>query len=406
MPLTDAAIRGAKAAESRKKFSDGGGLQLWVEASGAKLWSLAYRFDGKQRRLALGPYPDVSLREARDRREEAKRLLRDGVDPAAKKREDRLAQRAADAVTLKVVGDELLDKKRREGKATRTIEKVRWLLDMAYVDLGDRPIRSISSVEILDVLRGVEGKGNYETAKRLRATLSETFRYAIATARGENDPTLALRGALTTPTVTHRAAITERKAFGGLLRAMDGFEGQASTKAALLLMALLFQRPGELRQAEWSEFDFERAVWTVPAARMKMRREHRVPLPRQALAVLRDMQAISGRGRLAFPGYGISGGEGRKVEQRPLSENTMNAALRRLGFGQEEMSSHGFRASASTILNESGLWSSDAIEAALAHQDRDAVRRAYARGAYWDERVRMAQWWADECDLMRSERGS
>ncbi|WP_324134155.1 tyrosine-type recombinase/integrase [Bosea sp. (in: a-proteobacteria)] len=365
-----------------------------------------YRFDGKQKRLALGPYPDVTLKEARDHRENAKRALRAGVDPSDQRRTEREAGRASRAITFRLVGDELLEKKKREGKAHRTIEKVRWLLDLAYVDLGDRPLRDLSAADVLSALRTIESRGHLETAKRMRSTISEVFRYGIATARADNDPTLALRGALVAPTVTHRAAIVDRKGFGGLLRALDGFEGQPSTKAALLLSALLFQRPGELRAAAWDEFDLDEAVWTIPAERMKMRKPHAVPLPRQALAILRDLKAITGRGKLAFPGIGQTPREGRPIVQRPISENTMNAALRRLGYAQDEMSAHGFRASASTILNESGLWSPDAIEAALAHQERDAVRRAYARGKFWDERVRMGQWWADECDAMRMLRSS
>lgn len=406
MRLSDSAIRGAKPGEARRKLSDGGGLQVWIEASGAKLWSLAYRFDGKQKRLALGPYPEVSLRDARDRREAAKKLLRDGFDPAQKRRDDKAARQASDAITFKIMGDELLDKKRREGKAHRTIEKVRWLLDLAYVDLGELPIRDVTSADVLAGLRTIETRGHLETARRVRATASEVFRYAIATDRATTDPTQALRGALVAPKVTHRAAITDRKAFGGLLRALDGFEGQASTKAALLLSALLYQRPGELRAAAWEEFDLDGAIWTIPATRMKMRKPHAVPLPRQAVAILRDLKAITGRGKLAFPGIGARPKDGQPMSPRPISENTLNGALRRLGYAQAEMSAHGFRASASTLLNESGLWSSDAIEAALAHQDRDAVRRAYARGQYWEERIRMAQWWADQLDLMRAEKAA
>jgi integrase len=201
--------------------------------------------------------------------------------------------------------------------------------------------------------------------------------------------------------VKHRAAITDPVALGGLMRAIDAFQGQPSTNAALKLLAYLFPRPGELRFAEWKEFDLEGAVWIIPATRAKMRREHRVPLPQQALAILKALQPITGGGALVLPGYGISGGVGRKVAQRPISENTLNGALRRMGYAQDEMSSHGFRASASTLLNESGKFSADAIERALAHQDPDAVRRAYARGEHWPERVAMMQWWADQLDAWR-----
>ncbi|WP_436149693.1 tyrosine-type recombinase/integrase [Bosea sp. LjRoot90] len=251
------------------------------------------------------------------------------------------------------------------------------------------------------MLRKVESKGRLETAKRLRAVIGEVFRYGIATARAVNDPTFALRGAISAPVVKHRAAITDPVQLGGLMRAIDGFKGQPSTNAALKLMAYLFPRPGELRLAEWREFDLDKAVWAIPAIRAKMRREHSVPLPRQVLAILKELEPITGCGRLILPGYGVSGGEGRKVEQRPISENTLNGALRRMGYGQDEMSSHGFRAAASTLLNESGKFSADAIERALAHQDPDAVRRAYARGEHWKERVAMAQWWADQLDAWR-----
>jgi integrase len=216
-----------------------------------------------------------------------------------------------------------------------------------------------------------------------------------------NDPTFALRGALTSPKVKHRAAITDPKAFGGLLRAMDGFQGQPTTVAALKLMAYLFPRPGELRLSNWSEFDLPNAIWIIPPARTKLRREHRVPLPKQALAILNALLPFTGHGALVFPGYGIGGGKGRKVAPRPISENTLNGSLRRMGYGPGDMTSHGFRAVASTLLNESGKWSADAIERALAHQDADAVRRAYARGLHWKERVAMAQWWADYLDALR-----
>jgi len=245
------------------------------------------------------------------------------------------------------------------------------------------------------VLQAVERRQKFDTALRLRAIIGEVFRLAIATARAENDPTVALRGALTIPKAKSRAAITDAKQVGGLTRAVEGFDGQATTRAALQLMALLFPRPGELRLAEWKEFDLEAAVWTIPAARTKMRREHRIPLPRQAVEILKALHPITGHGvgGLVFPGV--------RVVTRPISENTMNGALRRLGYDAEQMTAHGFRAMAATLLNESGKWSPDAIERALAHQDENEVRRAYVRGAYWDERVQMAQWWADHLDTLR-----
>lgn len=394
MPLTDVAIRNAKPGERTIKLSDGGGLQLWIEPKGAKHWRLAYRFDGKQKKLSIGVYPAIDLRTARAKREEAKQLLRDGKDPAAEKRIAKLTAAASREATFKVVAAELRAQKVGSGKAQTTIEKYDWHISLAEPDLGPRPIAEISAAEILAVLRKVEARGRLETARRLRSIIGQVFRYAIATQRAKDDPTIALRGALTPPIVKSRAAVTERKAFGGLLRAVDDYEGSKLTTAALKLLAILFPRPGELRWSEWPEFDLQAAVWTVPAGRMKMRRPHTIPLPRQALVILNEVRRISGNGKFLFPSE-------RSVE-RPMSENTLNAALRRLGYSKEQHTAHGFRASASTLLNESGKWSADAVERALAHEEEDKSRRAYARGQYWDERVRMAQWWADHLDVLRS----
>lgn len=281
-----------------------------------------------------------------------------------------------------------------EGRASNTVNKYRWLLTDLAAALEDRPIREIRAHEVLKVLKRVEARGARESAIRLRAVIGAVFRYAIATARAENDPTLALRGALLTPKVRHRAALIDPDAIGGLMRAIDGFEGLKVTRCALKLVALCFPRPGELRHAEWSEIDLDGARWRIPAERTKMRREHVIPLSPQALAVFRELHALTWRRRLAFPGVRNS-----KV---PMSENTLNAALRRMGYGDTDMTAHGFRAMASTRLNESGLWGERAIEAALAHQDPDEVRRAYARGVYWDERVRMMNWWANYLDEVKA----
>jgi len=265
-------------------------------------------------------------------------------------------------------------------------------LSLARPDLGFRPIADITASEILRVLKLVEVRGRLETAKRLRATIGQVFRFAVATGRADMDPTAALRGAIASPVVQHRAAIIEPKAFGGLLRAIATYEGAPETRAALELMALTFVRPGELRTAEWSEFNLDAAVWSITAEKMKMRRPHRVPLAPQALAILRPLRGIS-RGRFLFPSI--------RSQQRCMSENTINAALRRLGFSKDQMTGHGFRSAASSMLNESGLWSADAIERQLAHVDADSVRRAYARADYWEERVRMMAWWADRCEEMK-----
>ena len=395
MALTDTAVRNAKPGDRLRKLSDGGGLQLWVLPTGSRLWRLAYRFEGKQKLLALGAYPDLGLADARRARDEHRKALATGIDPAAARK---LAKRTPRPVadTFGAVADELVAKLAREGKAASTLAKWEWLLSLARPDLGDRPLSEIRPIDVLAVLRLAEQRGRLETARRLRSTIGGVFRYAIATARAETDPTTALRGALTTPTVTPRAAVTDGVALGALLRAIETYDGQPTTRTALQLMALLFPRPGELRAAEWTEFDLDSAIWSIPAARTKMRRPHRTPLPHQAVALLRDLQAITGRGRLAFPSI--------RTPLRSISENTLNAALRRLGYRQDEATAHGFRATASTLLNESGLWAADAIERQLAHVDADSVRRAYARGEHWDERVRMMRWWADRLDELRHHR--
>ncbi len=272
--------------------------------------------------------------------------------------------------------------------------KLRWLLDFAFVAFGERPIAEITAIEILSVLRRIEGRGKYETARRLRSTCGTVFRYAIATARAERDPSADLRGALTAPKLIHRAAIIEPNAIGGLLRAIDGYGGYRVIRAALRLAPLVFVRPGELRRAEWREFDFDAAEWRIPADKMKMRRPHRVPLSRQALAILQEIRPITGHSRWLFPSV-------LSVTQ-PISENTLNAALRRLGFGSDQMTAHGFRAMAATRLSEMGRWSPDTIERQLAHQEQNATRRAYTHGAeYWFERVAMMQAWADYLDELR-----
>lgn len=388
MPLTDTQIKAFRPAEIPTKRSDGGGLHLLIAPSGGKLWRWSYRFDGKQKSLAFGAYPAVSLSDARQKRDSAKKLLAAGIDPGQQAKRDKASRIAASANTFGAIADEFLAKVEREGKAEATLIKKRWLLGMAKADLAGRPLTEISAAEILLPLRNVEAQGNYETARRLRAAIGQVFRYAIATARAENDPTFGLRGALTSPVVTHRAALVDRKAFGGLLRAVWGYEGMPETRAALQLMALLYPRPGELRQADWDEFDLDGGVWAIPAARMKMRRAHKKPLPTTAVAILRELHKLTGRGRLVFPSV--------QSALRPMSENTLNSALRRMGFSSAEASAHGFRATASTLLNESGKWQADAIEAELAHVGADEVRRAYHRAAYWDERVKMAEWWAEE----------
>ncbi|RWM94058.1 MAG: DUF4102 domain-containing protein [Mesorhizobium sp.] len=395
MPLTDVALRSVKTTGKDRKVADGGGLYLLVTSKGARLWRLKYRFDNKERTLAFGAYPDIGLAEARKKRDHAKRLLRDGIDPSAQKRLDKVTATVARARTFNAVADDYIVLQRRKGRAPATITKTEWVIDLARPVLGSRPIGEITAPEILVALRQVEKRGRLETARRMRGVIGGVFRFGIASALCETDPTQALKGAIAGPQTRHHPALLKPKAFGGLLRAIRDYDGTPEVRAALELSALLFPRPGELRQAYWVEFDLTAAVWTVPAGRMKMRREHRVPLATQAVTILNDLQSITGWGDLLFPSV--------RSGTKPLSDNALNAALRRMGFTKGEATAHGFRATASTLLNESGKWSVDAIERQLAHKDADAVRRAYHRGDHWEERVAMMQWWADQLDIMRAK---
>lgn len=388
MALNDIQIRALKPDAKPYRKADGSGLFLEVRPNGSRLWRFAYRFQGKQKLLAFGAYPDVTLARARERRREVRALLAEGVDPAAKSKAEKAALRARTEDTFAKIADEMLRKLEREGRAKTTLLKKRWLIGMANDAFGDQPIRDITAAEILVPLRKVEAVGNYETARRLRAVIGQVFRYAISTARADNDPTFGLRGALITPKVRHMAAVTDRSEFAGLVRAVWAYQGGIETQIALKLMALLYPRPGELRLASWEEFDLQKRTWTIPAPRMKMRREHVKPLSVAAVELLEALKAHTGNAPFAFRSTLAPG--------KPISENTLNGALRRLGFTKDEATSHGFRASASSLLNECGMWQDDAIEAELGHKEENEVRRAYHRSRYWEERVRMAEWWAGE----------
>lgn len=393
MALTDTAIRLAKPGATDRKLADEKGLYLLVTATGSKLWRLKYRIDGKEKKLALGAYPEVGLKEARAKRDEARKGAQAGRDPAVAKREARIAKRIAAANTFAAIADEYIEKLEAEGRADVTVGKTRWLLAKLSPSIGSRPIAEITPHELLAVLRTSERAGQRETARRLRSFASRVFRYAVATARATTDPAQPLKGALASPVAKHHAAITDPVAFGGLLRAIEGYTGQPVTRLALRFTAHVFQRPGEVRQAEWTEIDFDKALWTIPAERMKQRQPHRVPLSKQALAILREAKELSGDGRYVFPKLGSS--------LKPMSENAITGALRRLNYGPDQMTAHGFRSTASSLLNESGKWSYDAIERALSHADGNQVRAAYHRGAHWPERVEMAQWWSDHLDTLR-----
>jgi integrase len=393
MALSDAAIRAAKAQPKQFKLYDEGGLFLTVRPSGGKLWHLKYRYLGKEQLLSLGVFPDVGLKEARKRRDAARELIANGLNPAFEKKKAAIAASIGAANTFRAVADEFIAKREREGLKTITTDKAKWLLSQLEPALGNRPIAEIEAYEVLNVLKRVELSGRHETAARMLAISGRVFRFAVATTRAKRNVAADLQGALTAPKATHHAAIIDPKGVGELLRAIDGFEGQPTTLWALRLAPHVFVRPGELRMAEWKEIDLDAAVWRIPSTRMKMRREHVVPLSTQTVSILKEAQGLTGEGRFVFPSV--------RTPLRPMSENTLNAALRRLGYGNDEMTAHGFRSTASTLLNESGRWSSDAIERALAHGDSDSVRAAYHRGVHWDERVKMAQWWSDYLDRLR-----
>jgi integrase len=390
--LTVVQIRALRPAERPYKVADVDGLYLLVQPSGALLWRFRYRCCGIERKLSLGSFPDVSLVQARRKRDEAKAELDDGIDPVEEKRQRRLKAGLAAQTTFAVVAEEYIQKMEREGRSPATIKKARWFLELLD-GIAKRPIASVTPHELLDVLKRVERRGHHETALRLRSFAGRVFRYGFATLRTERNPADILRGALTIPRVKHHAAIIEPEKVGELLRAIDNYSGRPETLHALRIAPHVFLRPGELRQAKWSEIDFADKVWRVPAERMKMKQPHAVPLSRQVLYLLQDLRSLARDSEFLFPAL--------HTTKRPLSDNTLNVALRRLGFDHDEMTSHGFRAMASTLLNESGLWHPDAIERALAHGQKDRVRAAYHRGAHWAERVRMAQWWSDYLDQLR-----
>ncbi len=385
--LTDTAIRNAKPREKPYKVADSQGLYLLINPRGSKLWRVKYRINGVERKLAVGPYPEITLAEARAARDAARRQLAHSIDPNYAKRQARIEATMRAENSFSKVAEELIAKREKEGVSPRTLEKYRWLLKLLSNEFGRRPVAEISPAELLHELKHHERRGRFETAKRLRSFASRVFRYAAATARAERDPAQMLLGALIQPRVKHFSAITDAVAFGGLLRAIEDYEGDPAVMHALRLTPHLFQRPGELRQMEWVEINFEKAIWTLPAEKMKMRQPHAVPLSRQASAILESMRGLTGNGKYVFPSV--------RTRARPISENTVTAALRRMGYTKEQMTAHGFRTSASSLLNESGKWNPDAIERALAHMVSGAIRRIYNQSAYWDERVDMAQWWSD-----------
>lgn len=393
MALSEFAVRKAKPREKTYKLFDGGGLFLHVQPNGSKHWRLKYRYDGKEKLLSFGPYPTISISDARKQREKTKKQLSNGSDPAAQKKLDRIAAQTASRQTFSLIAQEYIQRMEANGAAPATLSKTRWLLEKLAAPISERPANEITSAEILDMLRKIELSGRLETARRLRGVIGSVFRYAIVTLRANGDPTTALHGALLAPKVIGRAAITDEAKLGALLVAVDEYDGWPTISAALKLLILTCVRPGEVRGAKRAEFDLEDAIWRIPEERMKMRRPHDVPLSRQAVAVLNAIWPLSEGAELAFPSI--------RSKRRPLSEAAFNAALRRMGFTKEEVTAHGFRVTASTILNSRGF-DPDVIEAVLAHQDRNAMRRAYNRASYWDQRKLLMQDWANLLDSVRN----
>jgi len=392
MPLTDFAIKAAKGKAKPYKMADGGGLYLLVKSDSGRYWRLDYRLHAKRKTLAFGVYPQVSLADARAARQDARSLVRQGIDPSAQKRIDALAARVTAANTFKLVAEEYKEKRRREGVSAITLAKLEWLLaEYLYPSLGDRPIEEIEPPEVLEALRGAERRGLLETAARLRSVCGRIFRYAVATGRAKRDPAADLRGAIATAKPKHHAPILDPIGVGGLMRVVEGYTGQPTTRLALVIAPRLFVRPGELRTAEWPEFDFENALWRIPDAKMKLRIRHLVPLSRQALKLLEELRALTGSGRYLFPSL--------RTRTRCMSENTINAAFRRLGYSQDEVTGHGLRRMASTLLNEHGF-NRDWIERQLAHSEQDEVRAAYNAAEWLPERRQMMQWWSDHLDRL------
>ncbi|APZ98714.1 integrase [Sphingopyxis sp. QXT-31] len=394
MSLKAAEISAFRASDTPYKKADAKGLYLEIFPNGSKLWRWKYRFAGKEKRLALGAWPDVTLAKARQLCEAARATLADGADPGLERKRAKATARISAANTFASVAAEYIDGKMvGEGRAETTLAKARWFLDLLRPAVGDLPISDVDPQMLLAPLKRLEARGNKETAKKVRSFASRVFRYGVATGRCKADPAALLQGALVAPKARHYAAILEPGKLGELLRAVDAYNGNPITRLALQITPHVFVRPGELRHAEWSEFDLDAAVWRIPAGKMKARRAHSVPLSPQVVALLGELRAMTGGGGYLFPAL--------YSPRRPMSENTINVALRRMGFGKDEATAHGFRATASTLLNESGKWQPDAIERALAHGDSDAVRGTYSRGQYWEERVRMAAWWSDYLDRLR-----
>jgi len=395
MALTDTEIKKAKPGDKSIRKYDGGGLYLEITPAGSKLWRLKYRFNAKEKLLAFGTYPDVSLAKARDRRDEARRQLADGIDPSAHRKSTKSMQAGLDANTFEVIGREWHAKVASTQAESTYTKRLRFLEQDVFPFIGKRPIAELAAPDLLAVIHRIEGRGAVEIARRVHNICGRIFRYAVGKGLATRDPSrdIELKDILPPEDVKHHASVTEPKAAGELLRAIDGFIGSFTTRCALRLAPLVFVRPGELRHAEWSEFDFDKSEWRIPAGKMKMKEQHIVPLSSQAVSILHEIQALTDAGRYVFPG--------ERTSKHPMSENTVNAALRRMGYTKDEMTGHGFRSMASTLLHELGLPHA-VIEAQLAHGERNKVSAAYNYAKYLPERKKMMQQWADYLDKLKA----
>jgi integrase len=393
-PLSDAQVSKAKPADKEYKLFDGAGLFLQITPSGGKLWRFKYRFDGKQKLLALGQYPEIPLAQARQRREDARTLLANNQDPGEAKKAAKKAAALKDASTFEIVAREWFGKNEPVWSAGHAVTNMNRLKKDVFPVIGGKHVSDIAASDIRTMLLKIEARGAVETATRIKIMCGQVFRYAVATGRLEHDPSAALksREIFRKRVTRHHAAVTDPKELAPLLLAIDEYQGTFVVKSALKLTPLFFVRPGELQNMAWTDINFEEALWSIPAERMKMRQPHLVPLSRQALKILRELQPATGDGRYVFPG---------RTSSRPMSNNSVNAALRYLGYDNDTVTGHGFRATARTILDEVLGFRVDLIEHQLAHAVRDTNGRAYNRTSFLDDRRQMMQAWADYLDSLK-----
>ncbi len=386
MPLSDLKIKQLKSRDKAYKVFDGGGLFLMIYPSNKKVWKFKYRFDGREQGITYGEYPAVSLKDARGFRDRDKGIIAAEKNPSEEKKLRQLERLRERESAFEIVANAYYDKEASSNLAEATLSKKRWLLDIAINEFRDKPVHKISVPEIHDLLQRVSKTGAHEKAKRLRTAISAVFRYAIQTGLTENNPADHLRGSLIQSQVKSRSAIVNIDDLRDLYAKIDTYTGRRETTYALRLLVILFPRPSELTGAEWKEFDFDQQTWLKPAEKTKARREHLVPLPKLAIFLLRRLQEFTGDSIFLFPST--------HSFHRPMSNNTLNKALRIMGYAGAVTTAHGFRSSFSTIANESGMWNPDAIERALDHLDQNQVRKAYDRSLHWNERVKMAEWWS------------